>query len=123
MTNPNQLLINRLVPRLLAQGKKSHNNGNCFYRAADGSKCVIGHGIDDAHYSLDLEGHAASDADVIEVVCASNADIGITPETFDGNFWEEAQLAHDDAETDLSDFLELFCITLKRHGYTYEAEQ
>jgi hypothetical protein len=115
--NPNQLLLNRLVPRLREQGVKSvdPNAGSCRYRLND-LCCLIGQGIDDDHYILDLE---AEELDLVfEAVLASNPDIGCAPGAIDLDFWNEAQKAHDRSDQDLEGFEA--ALTLACHKYGYE---
>jgi hypothetical protein len=54
----NVRLITTVYAKLWDQGKPSINpeTGDCRYRSDDGSKCAIGHVLDDEVYSFELEG-------------------------------------------------------------------
>ena len=116
MADLNQLLLNRLVPRLREQGVKSSDpqTGLCVYRRDDRC-CLIGHGIDDNHYNLDLEDESLER--VFPAVLASNPDIGLTTETVDIDFWMAAQSAHDSSDQDLGGFEASLAMACHRFGY------
>lgn len=55
-------LLDFVVPKVVAQGKKSTcDNGACKYRGDGGTKCSAGFVIPDEHYSPRLEGLSALD--------------------------------------------------------------
>lgn len=68
-----QTIFDRGVSAVLKQGRVAYDYGvdQCAYRAPDGSKCLIGHLIDDEHYSDSLEGLGANDPPVIEALSGS----------------------------------------------------
>ena len=117
MVNPNQALLNRLVPKLRAQGLKatSHRSGICQYRSGDTLCCLIGQGIDDDHYDTSIEG--TDIYRVFPLILLSNLDIpaDITQINFD--FWQAAQLAHDMADSDLGGFERRLAEACGTYGY------
>lgn len=119
--NPNQLLINRLVPRLRAQGQRSGSENFCKYRSFGGLRCLYGHGISDEHYHSDLEGLGAYQEDIAEVVIASNPDLGLTTDNWDMDFHSDLQSAHDDSGPNLEGFEARLVEVCNRHGYEVPA--
>ncbi len=83
-----QAIIDAGYKGVIAQGKKSvDSEGDCLYRAPDGCKCFIGHGIPDEIYSNDMENQSGSDIAYI---------LGINPKFHE--MLEKFQAAHDGAE-------------------------
>ena len=117
MVNPNQALLNRLVPKLRAQGLKATvtPSGLCQYRSGDNLCCLIGQGINDDHYSIALEGNDL--VNVFPLVLLSNPDISMDSTEIDFEFWLEAQNAHDNADSDLGGFERRLAEACEAHGY------
>jgi hypothetical protein len=78
-------LIQHVCTALDAQGRKSTtaDTHGCRYRGQDGTKCAVGHLIDDAHYDPDFDDDicplTAHDPDVIAAVRASHPNHTIDP--------------------------------------------
>jgi hypothetical protein len=76
----------------MARSTATGNQGACRYRGHGGLRCAIGALIDDAHYSKELEGHAASAEPVTDALRLS----GVT--RVSRNFLDELQEVHDGSE-------------------------
>lgn len=115
----NQALLNRLVPLLRTQGKKSTNDaGECQYRGeVPGCKCLIGHGISDSEYHLGFEGEAIRNFRVQQALIKSNLDLGLTMYSLDVNMFTLAQDAHDSSGDNLEGFEARLEIVCKECGY------
>lgn len=51
-----QTIFNTVYINIMKQGKASLNGeGKCMYRSPDGSKCAVGHLIEDDEYDDDME--------------------------------------------------------------------
>lgn len=79
--------------------EKSSKAGVCLYRGPDGKKCAVGHLIDDAHYTEELEHKAAYQPMVRKALEASGVPVPVPPpgvdESKETKLLNAMQLAHD----------------------------
>ena len=103
-----QEIFDRAVIGVITQGKPSVTKtacgaSRCLYRGEAGTKCAVGHLIDDAVYTPDLEGNECVRTLVMQALEQS---LGKLPED-SFNLIIQLQLTHDVASTG-SDFLPAF---------------
>lgn len=104
-----QEMFDRAVLGVVTQGKPSvtaatnFNGIRCMYRGEAGTKCAVGHLINDANYTLELEGGGSNHHLVIHALEQS---LGKLPENSTG-LLARLQQAHDSANG-YSDFLLTF---------------
>ena len=98
-----QEVFNRVRNHLLAQNRKSMNNGSCAYRGANGLKCALGIFIPDDDYSDIFESFAVTKTivkDSMEFDSLEHKDI---------LFMGDLQEIHDEIEVqDWKDYLDDF---------------
>ena len=71
MSTQTQAIFDKMVTRMLKQGKRSETNeGSCRYRCGD-LCCAAGALIDDKHYSEAFEGKNVSDHRVVIAIALS----------------------------------------------------
>lgn len=106
-----QKIIDKAVPLLRKQGRRSHVDGwGCRYRGPNGDKCLFGHIIEEDYYRKTHEGFGVNEPIVVFSLKKSNPEID-----FDqiGKLTLRAlQALHDETNDDLSDFeanLASFC--------------
>lgn len=86
-----QIMIDISVPPIVIQGSAPFSR----YRGPNGTKCVIGHIIDDKYYHPLFEGETADDPDII---CAVSNSMDVPLKLFDSEvcyFITELQDCHD----------------------------
>lgn len=103
MTNwmTKQEVFDKAVGGLLTQGCQSLKGGNkneCMYRGDNGTKCAVGHLIDDDNYRPNVEGHNIYAKEVQVALLASRVDI-TDDEIFE--LLQSLQRIHDESSLDL----------------------
>lgn len=99
-----QGIFDRMLAHLRKQGKLSiDDEGYGMYRAPDGCACAIGGLIPDERYSVELEGKAAYEADVVWAVGFEVDQLGSNDVSFldDAQAYLHESLSDDDFETQL----------------------
>jgi hypothetical protein len=113
-----QEIFDRAVLGVITQGKPSVTKGftgtSCMYRGAAGTKCAVGHLIDDANYTLELEGEGS---DSYLVRQALEQSLGELPENSTG-LLVRLQFAHDSA-SEFSDFISRFVARARQIATNY----
>jgi len=61
MIDSRQIVFDKVLAAIRAQGRPSVNGGICSYRGCDGDKCPIGHLIPDESYKPEFEGKSLMD--------------------------------------------------------------
>lgn len=113
-----QQIVEKSVKGVLMQGCRSLAAGSediCAYRGINGSKCAIGHLIDDQYYDPSFEGQNLYNMSVQRAVSKSLLGTGDTLPRKLSNLLIYLQSAHD-SSTDMADFLSLVESNLKMYN-------
>lgn len=87
-----QRIFDQVVRALRKQGKPSVHGPTPMYRNPDGSRCAIGHIIDDAHYFAEIEGNTVKSKAVRRII-SNQFQNGVNSDQF--IFLERLQHIHD----------------------------
>lgn len=64
-----QDIFDIVYPAMIKQGKPAiDEKGNCKYRAPDGSKCAVGHLLEDDEYNPEIEGNSVEEAGIAHLI-------------------------------------------------------
>lgn len=96
-----QEVINKVVPAMIAQGRKSGSGSACLYRDASGANCAVGVLLDpdliDGLQHIASRGYMISAAADEEIVLDALRESGYEIEDEDEDFLVRLQGAHDGA--------------------------
>lgn len=108
LTFDNMAHIYPAIVKVLQQGCRSFEDGRCAYRTTTGNKCVIGHMIQDAHYTEDMEGRGVDRPSVWPVMTALGFDLAAQSALANLQTWHDNLIreTHEDDATWVARVLE-----------------
>lgn len=110
-----QALFNHVATHLIKQGRRSVlRSGQCAYRGDNGTRCAAGCLIDDAQYTVKMEGRSVFAKDILPHINASigreiggtdlcmahNSRWGALPTDLEIKMLQKMQVIHDGIEID-----------------------
>lgn len=110
-----QLIFTHVLTALRTQAKPALSDmGGCVYIAENGSRCAVGHLIDQSLYTDDMEGAPIGNRP--NVVAAIKPEFGVSDSVTDPDFLRELQRYMHDSLSDFVDDEEGFLLALEKHA-------